>query len=137
MPTVIYLDAQSLPTLCHLHFCYTNCNVLESPDAELLSAGLRPRDMNLLAIGASAFGGKWGAQALGSSLSLTFNRGFYTNNLNQSVLNFGIGRENRGIHSMSSKLSNQWMFNSGFGKAFLPSFSIGVQSGLKTIPNEK
>src|SRR5690625_7188938 len=77
MPTVIYLDAQSLPTLCHLHFCYTNCNVLASPDAELLSTGLRPRDMNLLAIGASAFGGKWGAQALGSSLSLTFNRGFY------------------------------------------------------------
>ncbi len=83
-------------------------------------------------MGTAAFGGKLGAQAIGSSFSLTINRGFNRYSLDKAVMNFTVGRINHRIGSFSKNLGSKWMFNSGFGKAFLPSLSIGIQSGLKS-----
>ena len=102
---------------------------------EFLSSGLSFEDMNLIAIGASSFGGKWGAQAIGSSFSYSVKDQFYVYSMDRALLNFSVNKFNTGLNSFTRNLTNKNPFNGGFGRAFLPSLSIGVQSGLKASTN--
>ena len=115
-------------------FALTNVGI--ETTTEFVSSGFKMGDMNLISIGSSAFGGRLSAQLIGLSTKYSFNDGFYINSLDQTAINFAVGRANSGLHKRLRKLSNRSLFNNGFGNAFLPSLSIGVQSGLKAVSQE-
>nr|WP_247716558.1 RHS repeat-associated core domain-containing protein [Sinomicrobium weinanense] len=92
-------------------------------------------NVNLIGIGASAFGSNILARGAGAKFSYSFNEGFVSYNLDRTVVNFAVGSANAKIHSVT-KLGGSFPFNSGFGKAYLPALSIAGQSGLKLIGNQ-
>lgn len=89
-------------------------------------------DINVISVIASGFG----ADALSSPFKLTYNEGLKINSFEQTVVNYGVNKVNASIHGGVENLTSGPIFNSGFGKTYGYSFSIGTQSFIKNLTSD-
>lgn len=87
-------------------------------------------DMNILGIGgASVFSSNLGAEFLGNKYSISFNEGLESYSLEETAINFAIGRLNSGIQGNLGQLSNLLGNEGGAVKAMTISFTLAGQTG--------
>lgn len=84
----------------------------------------------------SVIGAGFGADALSSPFSLSYNRGFERKSLEQTVINYGANKFNGGMQSGVKYLGTNSIFKSGFGQVYTNALSIGVQSVIKNQTSE-
>ncbi|WP_298479603.1 hypothetical protein [uncultured Maribacter sp.] len=112
-------------------------NIAREFGTEFLSNGGDVTRINGISLLASSFSSNIGAELIGSKYRFTIHEGFESNNLKKTVVNFGVGKINNKIQSKYLSSINTFPFNNGFSKAYLGSISVGTQSGLKKLANEK
>ena len=79
----------------------------------------------------SVIGAGFGADALSSPFSLTWNKGFKVTSFEQAIINYGTNKFNGKLKSGVNYLNNKPLFQNGFSKVYFNSVIIGTESFTK------